>query len=517
MLALMLGSILMLPLLANQDGPLHVFYAHVFQQLLSGHSQFASFYAVRSVFPPYSLHLYLIILLTRVLEPVLTERVVACLEVLWVVVGFARLIRALNKESLYAAFLVLPFAAGWTVYMGFSNFTFGLGSFLFAVGYWLDHEAHLNWRDIAVCSGLVFVLAAMHPVTLFFFFTFTLVNFLVQGGHFLMQVRGKSLFSNLIAFVRARMASVTFLITAGIIVAIWMRNFVDPDSTHVVRPSHYEQFQRFLSLVSLNEISPFTVHWKTYSVPLAAVFGIALLLAIRGTWLRRTEPKVVALCLMTLFLLAGFFIIPQQFNRSFYANTRFSISALFLILAMAGLASIPRNLWKIVSVFVVAAALLVTVLQRRQNLQNVSRVDAGLRAPLLKAASRVEVIKFGGYRPRYPLRYDPAIWAVAYWCSRSDAVLIDRPWMDLPIYPIKGAHDEQPIGEYELGSGVRKAILDQDAALPFEPDGLMLQRTPGNQAIEADTLQSLTHRFGFQLVSDADREVVLLAKPRSLR
>ena len=183
---------------------------------------------------------------------------------------------------------------------------------------------------------------------------------------------------------------------------------------------------------------------------------------------------------------------------------------------MAGLASIPQYFWKIVSAFVIAVTLLVTVLQRRQNVQNISRVDAGLRAPLLKPASRVEVIKFGGYKPRYPLRYDPAIWAVAYWCNRSDAVLIDRPWMDLPIYPVKGAHDEQPIGEYELGAGVRKAILD-NSGLPFEPDGVMLQRTSGNQAIEDDTLQSLTHRFGFQLVSDADREVVLLAKPRSLR
>ena len=109
----LLLNILILPMLPTHDGAWHTYYAQVFVHLLAGDSTYSHSFAIRSVFPPYACHFYLLVGLNHFFNPYLTERIIACLVILWTFAGFARLSKALGKNGIWGCFFVLPFLANW--------------------------------------------------------------------------------------------------------------------------------------------------------------------------------------------------------------------------------------------------------------------------------------------------------------------------------------------------------------------------------------------------------------------
>lgn len=128
-----------------------------------GDSIYSHSFAIRSVFPLYACHFYLLVGLNHFLNPYLTERIITCLVILWIVAGFARLSKALGKNGIWGCFFVLPFLANWPLYMGFTNFALGTATLLFAVGYWLD-QVTIGFNVTPHTSFLFFIFVGIELI-----------------------------------------------------------------------------------------------------------------------------------------------------------------------------------------------------------------------------------------------------------------------------------------------------------------------------------------------------------------
>ena len=74
------GWILSLPLFPSQDGPMHLYFANIIAKLLSGHSTiYNTYYSLRHLPPPYSLHYVLLLLVAYVCSLVVADKFVTCL------------------------------------------------------------------------------------------------------------------------------------------------------------------------------------------------------------------------------------------------------------------------------------------------------------------------------------------------------------------------------------------------------------------------------------------------------
>ncbi|MFZ1941982.1 MAG: hypothetical protein WAU43_00085, partial [Acidobacteriaceae bacterium] len=71
--------VLTLPLFPSLDGSLHLYYASVLGSLLSGSKEFASYYFIRHILPPYALHYYFLIVVAHFFGYVMADKLLVCL------------------------------------------------------------------------------------------------------------------------------------------------------------------------------------------------------------------------------------------------------------------------------------------------------------------------------------------------------------------------------------------------------------------------------------------------------
>ncbi|MGI4831634.1 MAG: hypothetical protein ACRYFU_26150, partial [Janthinobacterium lividum] len=95
--------VLSLPVFPSQDEPLHLYYVHIFSQLL-GHENttYTATYTIRHLFPPYATYYYALIGLGHFVSLENADKLVVCGCIfLFAVAGWV-LLRAVNPESRWA-------------------------------------------------------------------------------------------------------------------------------------------------------------------------------------------------------------------------------------------------------------------------------------------------------------------------------------------------------------------------------------------------------------------------------
>jgi hypothetical protein len=502
-------SILMLPMLPTNDGPLHAYYSQVFSDLLTGHSTYSHTYQIRSVFPPYAVHLYLLMALNRFLDPYLTERIIACIAILLTFSGFIRLSKALGRSTIWGSFLVLPFLANWILYMGFTNYALGLATLLFAIGYWLQHIEGFGARQAVFTAILVFALAAEHPVPLFLFFVFVGIEFLTSYS--LRRVDGNSSrnLGGLLNSFNQRRLPMIVVSSSALVTSVWIQAFLGKGSIPVHLPTLKEVAKRVVSLVTLNEISPYSFSWWFYTLALLVVAIPATVLALRRLRTEWRDPKIAAIGWLLLFCVAAYLVIPEQLNGGFHLHRRFSSTAIFLVLALASGAPVALSIQRIMAAIAIAAVTFTTALQVKANRTVIAHLAPSIAPCVVPAASRFLVIRFGTPDYGHPLRYmlDHAV--PGYWSSRCHAVFINSTWLSQPIYPLRTAPGVPwDIKESDAALALCH-VVDRSLPLPYAPDVIAIEAF-SNDREEPMLLHKLESQYGFHPIPGVRGDYIYL-------
>ena len=511
----LLLNILILPMLPTHDGAWHTYYAQVFVHLLAGDSTYSHSFAIRSVFPPYACHFYLLVGLNHFFNHYLTERIIACLVILWTFAGFARLSKALGKNGIWGCFFVLPFLANWPLYMGFTNFSLGTATLLFAVGYWLDHVEAYGAKQAVATVVIVFALAAQHPIPLFLFFIFVGIELIGSCVLRFLEAAPSPNPHRLISYLRTRQLSILLIFALGLIASFWIRTFVERGAFVMNRLSVAEIAKRIASLISMNEISPFTFEWWLYTV---ALLSVALPAAILAVWYQRSrwrDPRVFAVTSLLLFCVVVYLVLPDEVNGAFHTHRRFSITAIFLMLALgsaAPMASVTRRTMMVVALI---ATTVTAGLQAKANREVIARITPSIKACLVPPASRLLVARFGTAIYGHPLRYMPDDAAPAYWATRCQAIFVNSLWLGQAYYPLRTANETSPeIGENSAGLAIQRAVLASDP-IPYSPDVIAIEFFDRGKQEKA-AITALERRYGFNPFPGVNRDYLYLfrSQPR---
>ncbi len=501
-------NILILPMLPTNDGALHAYYAQVFAQLLAGNSIYSHSFAIRSIFPPYAFHFYLLIGLNLLLDPYFTEQIIACLVILWTFTGFYRLSSALGKNGIWSCFFVLPFLANWPLYMGFTNFAFGTATLLFAVGYWLDHIDAFSIKQALVTIALVCVLASQHPVSLFLFFVF--VGIELVSNYFLAPRKAADPWNRrLVSYLRTRELPILLIFALGLLALFWIRTVVKTGALQMVPPSVVVIAKRIASLITLNEISPFSLDWWLYTVALLSIAVPAVVFAFRYWRSRRRDPRVFVIALFFMFCVATYLMLPEKVNGADHAHKRFSITAIFLTLALGSAAPMTPFTRRAMMVVALLATAVTTGLQAKANRKNIALITPSIKNCLLPPGSRLLVSRFGTAIYGHPLRYMLDDAAPAYWAARCQAIFVNSLWLSQAYYPLRPANGApSEIGENAAGLALQRAV-QASLPLPYAPDVIAIEFFDDGKQEKA-LITSLEKRYSFTPFPGANSNYIYL-------
>jgi hypothetical protein len=512
---LIAGSFTTLLFLPTQDGPVHLYYSVVLADLLRGGHTFAAAFQIRNLLSPYAFHSYLLILLNKIVDPLMSERIVEAIAIVWLAAGCWRLARALHGPQSAMQMLFLPFLSTWTLYMGLFNFVLGVGTLLYLTGWWLDNEQEnlAGWRLAFFFSGII-LLASMHPVPLAMFFLFAGILLVIQVSAALTKRGANPAVLWQILGTKANPLICLFLASS---VFLWIRHFVTANQVASPFSAGGEIVFRLLKLLSLHEVSPLAPEeWRETSALVGAML-VSALLVIRRIRRRTFDLRLLAVATMAAACLVIYLVAPRQVNGSFLFERRFSTVFCFLFVAIAsGDPAVSARLRLLISLFALTAALTVTLVQRRNNLDNVASLEPVVAGARLRSGSRILEIQLGSPQ-KTVLHYDPWAAAASYWCLRSSSEFVNMPWMELDIMMIKPAVGVvPPVDSFDAGMLIRNAVDSDRAVLPFSPDGLAIERSSDKADEENQLVNGLTQRYHYKLVSPANSELILLARPTSL-
>ncbi len=429
-----------LPLFPTQDGPVHKYYVHVIASLLSGSHVYGS-YVIRHPFPPYAIHYALLLGMTKFLSFDLAEKVFVCLVFLLTAYGFRYCARSLGPSGDLLSLCMVPLVLDWSLVMGFLNYSLAVGLFFLAVGLWI-RAAEGQYRLWFLFVVVIAVLTLTHPVPLLLLIAFCGLDLVIR----VLQDRSRSgktfsLRAYRWQFAGLFAACLSFLYP--LVSADRSRSVSNLESTAL----HRDALVGYLALAG---ISPFDTRSRNllinlYRLGLYAIligcFGLAasaLIARCRRRQLRSSDTMLFG----SLALLAVIPVLPTSMNGSDYFAERLMIFPwLGAIAAASGYAS-PERLRRIAPAFALTLAAL-TLLPAEIFFRPVSHQLAALEAQTLPEDAQglaiLDPAMLKAVRNEHQLGFNPYVWSGVLPFLHADDVMLNSPWLDLTIMPLKAA------------------------------------------------------------------------------
>jgi hypothetical protein len=488
----------------SEDGPVHLYYADVLKQLLTGGNSYNHYFEVRHWLPPYALIYYLFIALEGFVSPLLADRLFVCLYVSLLLFGFRFLLRVLNPRSTAMAVLIFPFVFNKFVYLGFYNFVLAVALTLILCAYWLRDPLRLTGWQRCWFLVLVVLILLTHPVPL-------LIAFLVMGTHLLTLVFTAG--SNLpgqggqhfwLAVRRCRAAIVSLLLAS--LASLYILLFAS-GSGRAGFPTMAESLVKMRKLFLFGPISPFQVWY--YALPLGL---IVLSLAVRVmvlTFRRRMAWSQSQLILlgMGLFCAMLYVMAPETFSGGAYFDQRFPIFAvLFVLAALGSSVAFEQGAYR-AGVVVFAFAIGLASLAYQVKFCRQYQVAGDLyRLPSVKPGSRGAIVMDDA--PNFlptGLAFGPYRWVGAHYFQHSKAVLLNAPFLYTPTMPIK-ISPSRLTALNSLGTEITPPIMERilvSCGATDEVDFVVYVGNP-NDLPDNSRFRLLCARYGFVKAWTAD-------------
>ena len=508
LLLLLCGWVLSLPEFPSQDGPMHVYYAHIFGTLLRGAHAYEGAFRIRSLLPPYALHYYLLIALTSFVSTAMAEKLIVCLIFLVLGSGFRYLARACGESGGLAALFMLPLLLNWSLGMGFFNFCLSLGFAMWALGVWWRMRRGPSAGLAIAFLVLVATITLTHPVPL-------LLVLGVAGAELALRTLtraslnrgGNGSLPAAPPLSAAAWAGLWGIYAAACCSLLYVAQFTDrhriQNNTSGSALTHGDVLKGFLllrpiSMFAGSRIDNMLYRAALYLVVLAAIgAGLRAMAAFRGSRLEflLRSPWLWMAVVFPVIVVS----IPRDMNGSHYFADRLLLLTWFGALLAASAHALPPRRW---CQGLAAAATLMTlgVLGMAQSrVRPVAVALAAARAhPFAEPAGTAGLLlgtpgsaALAGANGK--VAFDPNLFAPAYAFAATDTVMLNSPWLDLPILPL----------------ATRQGLLNQ----MYSPEILDIPQSMGDTLMHADpgTRASVLGRAHFLIFGDPEQKRAMMA------
>ncbi len=473
---------------------MHLYYASVFGQLL-GHPAplYEQYYAIRHLVTPYCLHYYLLIALMHLVRPEMADKLVVCLILVLFSFGFRSIATAVGSAGRVLSLFVLGVVLNWPLMMGFENYCLALSLALWALGLWTRCRglAAMRWRVGFV--GLVVLIALTHPVALLVALAFCGLDLALRVGAGAFAGTGeRRLPLNWLSDL------VTYLFACGplaFIFAFTDRSRGTGDPFHSWSIPH--RYFYFASLHGLSFVSGGGAAAILYRTALSLVLGAALTGGLWACWRTswrdreswRTWSVSATWLVFTLLVVLLLPWVPEKVNGSYNFAVRMEVLAWIGALAAASACGpLRRKTQSALAAVAMVFALAVLVLAQSRLETPARRVAMLLHQPftlgvqaglLLPATDAFETEDAS-------LAFSPYYWAGAHYFRQNGAVMLNSPWLDSSILPLRAQpgllpdrvnfeHLGIPWGlrqDFESSAALREFLLPQTQAIFFvDPRG----------------------------------------------
>lgn len=438
--AVYVGWVLSLPAFTTQDGPMHLYFAHVMLALFSkAPGVYGRFYTIKHLLPPYSAYYYLLIGLSRLVPLLMADKLVICGYMVSFVYGFRYLARAVGPAAEQASLLATMLVLNWPLGMGFVNYCLGVSLALWTLGVWMravgQPDISRRILFVVMCLGLVLV----HPVPLLAVLGYC-------GVDLLARFLGKGRFGRV-----TKADAVSFLFALPTLGYIKLFTIAHPArQTATIQTPFLRQvlenchmYLRGRGLVFFDQLFHHAALPKQlYGLLLTVILPGSVLLGIWQAARDRKAHKRNAGWLwltLTLVLLFALPFIPDDMNASHHFAER-----LLVLLGVGSLLTMSTFV-RIGTAGRVAVALMavtgatVTLWTADPAMRSVANEMAGVERSPIAHEGELGIALGDPHmveEKRLGLAFDPYRWAAVNYIRHNDAVLYGTPWLDLTVIPL---------------------------------------------------------------------------------
>ena len=421
-----------LPLFPTQDDPMHLYYTRIVQELLAHSPRFDAAYFIRIPPPPYVVHYALLLLFTSFLNPVTAEKCMVCVILVSTAFGFRFLGKAVGRHGELMALWILPLLLSWPLFMGFHNYCLALSFSLWACGLWVRASGTNDTRLWSAFLLVVVICLFTHPIPLLFVLGLTGLDLTVR----ILQKR---------FFAGVSWTSVLLQLKWDIGCSLLAGLTLFYLSLFVNNTGSTQQLTAPLSKLAL--LSGFArLQWmcfgtgglftKLYRCGLYVALLLGVVLAIRNKAVThlRSSSAAKPLLIAAVFLVIALPLLPANINGSEHFSDRLPIFAWICALAAGSAAgSLSPGIRRTIAISGCVFSVLTLIFADR------------LIRPVAKDIAQIETIPirphnagllFDGpvWVQNEHLTFDPYLrWVGARYFRRSDAVLVNGPWLSPPF------------------------------------------------------------------------------------
>ena len=431
--------VLCLPLLPSQDGPNHLYDALIFGRLLTKSSAiYAHYYYVRSLFTPYSVQYYLLLLLMKLASPLLADKLAVSFIVIIFSCGFRYLATGMGESGGVVSLLIFAIVLNWPLAMGFENYCLAMGISLWCLGLWVrfaGRQAHFH-RVLFVLLSLIAALT--HPLALPVLVGFCGLDLALRV---LVSFRRASDY----AAPRTRYLPdlVTLLCSSCFI--FYVATFIDTHATGPIAHIPYTATWTLRTYLAMYGVAFFGKHGLDailYRFLIASVLIGGIAMGIRAVRQRSQQKQWGApesFLAVAIFALVVFPFLPKTINDPYYLFVRLLfviwIGALAAASAHRPFAFRTQAMLALAAICISGAILAIAI--HRIN-PIAARLSIVQHEPLLPPGSvGISLPGYDGSDYTYPVLYSlPFEWGSSHFFRASNAIMLNAPWMDSTYFPI---------------------------------------------------------------------------------
>ena len=437
---------LTLPLFPSLDGSLHLYYASVLGSLLSGSKEFASYYFIRHILPPYALHYYFLIAIAHFFGYVVADKLLVCLIFITTAFGFRYLARLLGPSGDLMSLFIIPLLLNWPLGMGFYNYCLAIGMGLWALGFWyraVRQRSHGLW--LAFLAAVILIVLT-HPVPLVLIYVLVGLD---VGWRFLQDFQrrgaGAAAFRMGLRYFRADL--VYMALSWATIGYIFL--FVDKHKVMTNVLETYDRKAELLKLLKLSTIAMFSGSSGVvivYRLSLYAILVVSLFLACAAAkrhWRSRVYSPASAILVCTLILAIMIPILPPVINGANYFSQRLVVFVWVGALAAAsGFRGFDRSTKTILATSAILYSVAVLVLANSMIRPVAARISEIETAPIRATGLTGLTLSLPDAPITTTLDYVPYYWAGARYFRQSHSTLLNGGFLYEPYVPL-GSHINQ--------------------------------------------------------------------------
>lgn len=428
------------PLFPTQDGAVHLYYINVIHHLMQGSELFGHYFFVKWPPPPYVLHYAFLLGLTSLLPALTAEKFVVAGCIVLFCFGARFFLSSVSDHFRLLSLFLVPVSLNWMLGMGFHNYCLSLGMSLFALGCWLKGARSGSWTMRSLFIALIFLMLFTHPVPL-------MVTLVTVSGELAVRILQPVLArTSPIAHILRRLSPDLVLLLVAYCSLAYIALFVSGNRTG---ENLHNNFLEKGLLIALARAKPLLLVYKTwpsvaYRLWLIALAAVCVLAGLAGV-IRNFHSRVItsanffAICSAAVFLLLPF--IPRSINGSdFFADRLFIYPFVFALAGCSAEIVRFRQFLKPAVAGAVLAAFAVLAIDdgpMRHDAKNLAQLET---SAITNPGPRGMFVE-NPVIPTSLTSFEPYVWSAARYFRVTGSVMMNAPWLDLPISPLGARND----------------------------------------------------------------------------